>query len=73
MQQFTDALTAIAAGAIVLIPAMIWQSPDMMRWMMTKQAKLHHWLNTRWAMRIAYIEAGRDAAETERKRFEVTA
>lgn len=50
--------TAMAA----LAAATTYQSPEALRWCIM-----------RLSMRVSYIEAGRQAADVERKRFEVVA
>lgn len=58
-QQFADAVTAMAVAMPLIASAAVWLSPEALRW-----------LAMRLRMRISYIEAGRDAAAAERKRFE---
>ena len=62
MEQITSGITCLAAAAPVLMAAAVWLEP-----------KALEWLVMRLRMRIAYIRAGRDAAEIERERFEVQA
>jgi hypothetical protein len=62
MEQITSGLGVLAAAAPVLMAGAVWMSPEALTWLVM-----------RLRMRIAYIQAGRDAADVERKRFEVTA
>lgn len=57
-----NAIIGLGATALILIAAATWMSPEALEWCIM-----------RLRMRHAYIIAGRDAAETERKRFEVAA
>ena len=59
MEQITSSLGFVGAAAVVLMAAATWMSPDALRWCVM-----------RLRMRVSYIEAGRDAAEVERQRFE---
>jgi hypothetical protein len=62
MEQITSGLGALAAAAPVLMAGAVWMSPEALRWCIM-----------RLSMRVAYIEAGRTAAQVERDRFEVAA
>lgn len=59
MQQLTDGLTFLGWCLPLIAAATVWLSPDALRWLVM-----------RLRMRIRYIEAGRQAAELERSRFE---
>ena len=50
---------ALAAIAAAVLSVAAWQSPDALRWCIV-----------RLAMRVAYIEAGNDAAAIEQQRLE---
>jgi hypothetical protein len=51
-------VNAMQAVAVIAV----WISPEALRWGIK-----------RFSMRVSYMEAGQDAAEIERKRFEVVA
>ena len=59
MEQITSSLGFVGAAAALLMAAATWMSPDALRWLV-----MH------LRMRICFIEAGRDAAQVERERFE---
>lgn len=62
MEQITSGIGLLAAAAPVLMAGAAWMSPEALTWPVM-----------RLRMRIAYIDAGRQAADVERKRFEVAA
>lgn len=61
-QQILDSLFFLGLALPLIAAATIWLSPDALRWIIM-----------RLRMRVAFLEAGRDAAEIERKRFEEAA
>lgn len=59
MEQMTSGIWLLGVSMPLLMATAAWMSPDALRWLVM-----------RLRMRICYIEAGRDAAELERSRFE---
>lgn len=62
MRHLADGLTFLGWCLPLIAAATVWMSPDFLRWLVM-----------RLRMRVSYIEAGRDAAELERSRFEEVA